>query len=178
MVSAPDVSVPFGTPVTLKGTVNDISPGTGQDAIKLRFPNGVAAVSDDSQSEWMKYVYMQFPRPMASGVEVSLMVIDANNNSYEIGKTNTDTSGTFSFVWTPEIPGKYTVIANFAGSKAYWPSYSETAFAVDTAHPTAAPTEAPPESAADMYILPGIVAIIIVIAVGFAVTILVLRKRP
>ena len=66
-VNAPDISVPFDTAVTIKGVVNDISPGTQDDAIKLRFPSGVAAVSDASQSEWMKYVYMQFPRPMAAG---------------------------------------------------------------------------------------------------------------
>jgi anaerobic C4-dicarboxylate transporter len=31
---------------------------------------------------------------------------------------------------------------------------------------------------ADQYILPGIIGIIIAIAIGFAITILVLRKRP
>jgi hypothetical protein len=178
-VNAPDLSAPFGTAVTIKGTVTDISPGTQQDAIKLRLPNGVAAVSDKDQSEWMKYVYMQFPRPMASGVEVSLMVIDSNNNSYEIGKTTTDTSGTYSFVWTPEISGKYTVIATFAGSKAYWPSYSETSMNVLNAQATPAPTDAPVQSMTDAYFAPAVAGIIVsIFIVGALLALLLLRKRP
>jgi hypothetical protein len=177
-VSAPDISVSFGTAVIIKGSVNDISPGTQDDAIKLRFPSGVAAVSDDSMSEWMKYIYMQFPRPMAAGVEVSLMVIDSNNNSYEIGKTTSDSSGTYSFVWTPEISGKYTIIANFAGTNSYWPSYAETAMNVQDAPATPAPTEAPAQSVSDMYFVPAVAGIIVAIAVVGLMIILVLRKRP
>jgi hypothetical protein len=175
IVSAPDVSATFGAPVVIKGTVTDISPGTQDDAIKLRFPSGVAAVSDDSQSEWMKYVYMQFPRPMASGVEVSLMVIDANNNSYEIGKATTDTSGTYSFVWTPEISGKYTIIANFAGSKAYWPSYAETAMNVlDAPAPTQSSTTDIVMPPFETYLAIATAAIIAAIAI---VGVLLLRKK-
>jgi hypothetical protein len=178
-VNAPDLSAPFGTAVTIKGTVTDISPGTQQDAIKLRLPNGVAAVSDDSQTEWMKYVYMQFPRPMVTGVEVSLMVIDSNNNSYEIGKTTSDTSGTYSFVWTPEISGKYTIIANFAGSKAYWPSYAETAMNVLNAQATPAPTADPVQSMTDSYFVPAVAGIIVsIFIVGAILALLMLRKRP
>jgi hypothetical protein len=178
-VSAPDISASLGTSVTIKGTITDISPGTQDDAIKLRFPSGVAAVNDDSQSEWMKYVYMQFPRPMAAGVEVSLMVIDSNNNSYEIGKTTSDTSGTYSFVWTPEISGKYTVIANFAGSKAYWPSYAETSMNVLDAPATPAPTEHPAESVTDAYFVPAVAGIIVsIFIVGAILALLMLRKRP
>ena len=47
----------------IKGTVTDISAGTKQDQQAARFPNGVPAVSDESQSAWMEYVYMQKPRP-------------------------------------------------------------------------------------------------------------------
>ncbi len=178
-VSAPDISASFGTPVTIKGTVTDISPGTQDDAIKLRFPSGVAAVSDDSQSEWMKYVYMQFPRPSAAGVEVSLMVIDSNNNSYEIGKATSDTSGTYSFVWTPEISGKYTVIANFAGNKAYWPSYAETSMNVLNAEPTHEPTATPVQSMTDAYFVPAVAGIIAsIFIVGAIMILLMLRKRP
>jgi hypothetical protein len=174
-VNAPDISVPFNTPVTIKGTVNDISPGTQDDAIKLRFPSGVAAVSDSSQSEWMKYVYMQFPRPMAEGVEVSFTVIDSNNNSYEVGKTTTDSSGSYAFVWTPDIAGKYTIIANFVGSKAYWPSYAETAMNVlEQPTPTTENTHDIVMPPFETYLALATVAIIVAIAI---VGVLLLKKR-
>ncbi len=166
-VTAPDVSAPFGVPVIIKGKVLDISPGTKDDPVTLRFPNGVAAVSDASQSEWMKYVYMQFPMPTnVTGVEVTLMVTDANNNSYEIGKATSDQSGAFSLVWTPQITGKYSITAVFAGSKAYWPSYANTVanvYEVATPSPTS-PTQIsfPP---LETYIIGATVAIIIAIAI-------------
>jgi anaerobic C4-dicarboxylate transporter len=79
----------------------------------------------------------------------------------------------------PDIPGKYTVIATFTGSEAYYGSYDQATFVVDEAHATT-PTTTPGQtsSAAETYLLPGIIAIIIAIIVGFAITILVLRKRP
>ena len=72
-VTAPDTAVAFDTPVIIKGTVTDTSPGTKDSAITLRFPNGVPAVSDASQSDWMLYVYKQFTQPTdATGVPVSI----------------------------------------------------------------------------------------------------------
>lgn len=177
-VTAPDIGVPFDSAVTIKGMIRDISPGTEDAGIKLRFPNGVAAVSDASMSEWMKHVYMQFPQPTsASGVEVVISVLDANNNFREIGRATSDATGFYSLSWVPDIPGKYTVVANFAGTKSYWPSFAETAFTVNP-EPPAAPEE--PQAPADMtdtYIMYAAIAIIVVIIVGFAVAILVLRKK-
>jgi hypothetical protein len=177
-VTAPDIGVPFGTSVTIKGTVKDISPGTEDAGMKLRFPNGVAAVSDASMSDWMKYVYMQFPLPMnAAGVEVTLSVLDANGNFREIGKATSDTSGFYSLQWTPDIPGKYTVIANFAGTNSYWPSFAETAFSVEPEPEAPAAPEPEPPSMTDTYVVAGIVVIVVaVVAVGVAI-LLVLRKR-
>jgi len=178
-VTAPDAGVAFGSSVTIKGMVTDISPGTEDAGMKLRFPNGVAAVTDDSMSEWMKYVYMQFPRPLnANGVEVVLSVLDANGNLREIGRTTSDTSGFYSFDWIPDISGKYKVIATFAGSKSYWPSSQETAFTVEQA-PTP-PSEEPqqPPSMTDTYIMYATIAIVIAIIAGFVVVILVLKKKP
>jgi hypothetical protein len=175
-VNAPDISVPFGVPAMIKGSVTDISPGTQDDAIKFRFPSGVAAVSDASQSEWMKYVYMQFPRPMAEGVEVTFTVIDSNNNSYDVGKATTDSSGTYAFVWTPEISGKYTIIASFAGNKAYWPSYSETAMNVlEEPAPTPDNTQEIVMPPFETYLAIATVAIIAAIAI---VGVLLLKKKP
>lgn len=171
-VEAPDIGVPAGSSVIIRGTVTDQSAGA----------KGTPAMSDESMSEWMQYVYMQFPKPTnATGVPILLSTIDPNGNYLEIGTTTSDASGTFSYSWLPpsDIPGKYTVIASFAGSNSYWPSYAETAMSVDAAsQPTAAPTTTAPLTSVEAYFIPAVAGIIIAIAIGFAVTILVLRKRP
>jgi hypothetical protein len=81
--------------------------------------------------------------------------------------------------WKPDISGEYTVIASFAGSDSYWPSHAETAFVVDEGAATPAPTQAPAESAADMYFIPAVVGIVVLIIIGFVIlAILMLKKRP
>ena len=178
-VSAPDVATPFGTPVVIKGSVIDISAGTQQDEQAARFPNGVPAVSDESMTDWMGYIYQQRPRPTdATGVEVTLSVVDANNNQRVIGTATTDSDGFFSFQYVPEISGKYTVTASFTGTKAYWPSHAKTAFTVmeEPAAPPPAVEEQP--SMTDTYIMYAAIAIIIAVAVVGAVLVLVVKKRP
>lgn len=178
-VSAGPKSSTLGSSVVIEGKVTDVSPGTSDTVLTARFPNGVPAVSDESMSEWMLYVYKQFPRPQnATGVEVTLSVLDANNNYREIGKTTADSDGYYSYAWVPDIEGKYTVYASFAGSAAYYPSNSQTAFAVDPAPPEPAEPQPEPPSMTDTYIMYSAIAIIVVIIIGFAVAILVLRKRP
>ena len=164
----------------IEGTVTDIATGTKQDEQAARFPNGVPAVSDASMKGWMEYVYMQKPRPTdVTGVPVTLSVVDSNGNYREIGKVTSDSDGFYSLNWTPDIEGKYTIYASFGGSESYWPSHAVTAFAVDSAAATPAPTQALIQSAADTYLLPGIVAIIVAIAiVGAILALLVIRKRP
>ncbi len=150
-VDAPMTAVTQGSGMIIRGTVTDISAGTEKDVISRRFPNGVPAVSDASQTGWMEYVYMQKPRPTdATGVDVKITVIDPNSNTHEF-TTTSDSLGAYSLMWTPPVPGKYTVIAQFQGSESYWPSTAETSFGVDqapapvvTQAPTAAPTTAPP----------------------------------
>jgi hypothetical protein len=178
-VDAPKTAVDLGRSIVISGTVMDISAGTNQNEQAARFPAGVPAVSDEAQAQWMEYVYMQKGRPNnTTGVPVSLDVIDSNGNFRNIGSTTSDAMGTFSYQWTPDIEGKYTVIASFAGSESYWPSRAETSFAVDPAAPTPMPTDAPVQSTADMYFIPGVAAIIVAIVICFAVTILLLKKRP
>ncbi len=179
-VTAPDLGVPFGSSVVIRGTVTDVSPGTEDYGMRARFPNGVPAMSDASQSEWMTYVYKQFTRPStAVGVDVTLNVVDANGNFREIGTTTTDTSGTYALNWKPDIPGKYTVLATFAGTGAFYGSYDQTAIVVDEAPVTPSPTPiADTTTAADLYLLPGIAAIIIAIAVvGAILALLVIKKK-
>ena len=120
-VDAPMTSNELGKSLVIRGAITDISPGVKQTGLTLRFPNGVPVVSDESMSEWMRYVYMQFPRPSnATGVEILIDVIDANGNYRNIGTTTSDSSGDFSFVWKPDIPGKYAVFATFTGSKSFY----------------------------------------------------------
>ena len=178
VTASPKVSA-HGNSVLIEGKVTDVSPGTTQLEQDLRFPNGVPAMSDADMGPWMEYVYMQQAKPTdAKGVEVVLSVLDPNNNYYMVGNTTSDASGSFSYAFTPEVPGKYTVIASFAGSKSYWPSNAETAIFVDEApSSTLAPTPAP-ASMTDSYVLGiGAAAIIAIVAIGLVI-ILMLRKRP
>jgi outer membrane protein assembly factor BamB len=175
VAASPKVSV-HGSNVLVEGMVTDISPGTKDAGLTMRFPNGVPAVSDENMSEWMLYVYKQFARPAdAVGVEVVVEVLDPNNNYYEVGRATSDASGFFKLMFEPEVPGEYTIIATFEGSEAYYGSYAETAIGVEEA-PVATPAPTPtPAPMTDMYVMGFGIAMIIVIVIGFAL--LLLRKR-
>jgi hypothetical protein len=177
--ASPKVSL-YGSSVLIEGTVTDISAGLSQNEQVARFPNGVAVVSDESMTPWMEYVYMDQPRPTnASGVKVSIDVIDANNNYRNIGEATSDLNGCFSYEWQPDIPGKYTVIASFAGTQSYWPSHAETSFAVDEAAITASPQpQQVAQSPTDMYIIGTGIAVIVAIAIVGTVILMAVKKRP
>ena len=179
VTASPKVSV-HGNSVLVEGTVIDTAAGTKQKEQAARFPNGVPAVSDASMGAWMEYVYMQKPRPAdAVGVEVTLDTVDPNGNFVHIGTATSDTSGLFSYVFTPEIPGKYTVIATFQGSESYWRSYAETAISVSEAPPApAAPEPAPAQPPLDLYIIGTGIAIIIAVAIVGLMIVRMLKKRP
>ncbi len=171
--------LPLNNGVMLSGYVTDISPGTNSDILKMRFPNGVPAVADEDQSEWMLYVYKQFEKPFdAAGVEVTINVLDANGNYRTIGTTTTDANGFYSLNWTPDIDGKYTVYVTFAGSKAYFGSFSEAAFAVSAPASTSTPTPTQPPSTVEQYFLPAVAAIMVLIIIVGAVLLVSMRKRP
>jgi hypothetical protein len=177
-VTVQDDTVIHGDSVLLKGYVTDNSPGTEELDLQARFPNGVPAVSDDSQSEWMLHVYKQFALPTsAKGVEVIVEVFDPNNNYYEVGRATSDLTGFYKLAFTPQVPGEYTIVARYAGSKAYFSSFAENAISVKEAPaPTASPTPAP-ASLADQYLLPATGGIIAAIAIVGVVLALLLRKR-
>ena len=181
-VQVPNPMTTVGSPIVIQGKVTDVSAGASQSAVSKNFPNGLPAVSDDSQSAFMEYVYQQQLLPSnTTGVPVTLSVIDANNNFRTIGTTTSDASGMFTLTWKPDIPGDYTVVANFAGSNSYYGSYAESSF--HAINPEATPTATAQANVATadlvnnlmIYLIAGVVAIIVVIAIGFA---LVLRKRP
>jgi hypothetical protein len=179
-VNAPSVGVSTATPMTITGTITDISAGSKQAAVALSYPNGLPCVSDASMSSWMETVYMQ--QPLANnvtGVPVTISVVDSNGNTRPIGTAISNTFGTYSLTWTPDIAGDYTVIANFPGTQSYYPSSASTAFhaAEPAATATPAPTAAP--SMADQYFAPSIAGLFVaIIVVGVALALLMLRKRP
>jgi hypothetical protein len=166
-VTAPDTSVPLGSSVVIRGTVIDQTPAA----------KGTPAMSDADQEAWMEYLYMQKPIPTnAKGVEVTLDAIDPNNNYIHIGTVTSDSSGMFKKMWTPEVPGEYTVIATFAGSESYYSSYAETAVGVGPAPATPAqPEPAAPQPPVGMYILYATIAMIVAVAIA---TLLILRRKP
>jgi hypothetical protein len=162
-------AVTVGSKMVIQGSVLDQSPGA---------PN-TPAISDNDMTQWMEYLYMQQVKPAnAVGVPVSIDAIDPNNNNVHIGDATSDASGHFAFTWdTPNVPGQYTIIAHFMGSKSYFGSSSEaTAYVAEAAPtPTAAPVAAAPQT--DLYLALGVVAIIIAIAIVGALILLSVRKR-
>jgi hypothetical protein len=135
-------------------------------------------MADESMSAWMEYLYQQQAMPTdAKGVEVIVEVFDPNNNYYEVGRTTCDATGFFSLPFTPEVPGKYTVIARFAGSESYYSSYAETAINVEEApQTTPEPTQAP-ATMAEQYFLPSVIGLFAAIAIVGIVLALLLKKR-
>jgi hypothetical protein len=173
----PKISV-HGDKVLVEGMVTDESPGTKSSDIAMRFPNGVPAVSDESMSPWMEYVYMQQAKPTnTTGVKVTVSVLDPNNNTYDVGTATSDADGFFSLEFTPEVPGKYTVLATFAGSESFWPSQAKTAIDVEEA-PVATPEPtATPAPMTDMYVTGFGAGMIIAIVVVGLLLFMMLRKR-
>jgi outer membrane protein assembly factor BamB len=180
-VTAPDIGVTTATPITITGTVLDVSAGTQQQAVKANFPYGVPCVSDQSESHFMEYVYQQQPEPTnVTGVPVTLSETDANGNSYTIGTTRSNSSGTFAYNWTPPIAGNYTIVATFAGSNSYYGSCAETHIYASAPPATPGPTASPVTGLASTSTVEyGIAAVIIVIIIiGAVLALLMMRKRP
>jgi hypothetical protein len=205
--SAPSVSVPFDTAVSIKGKVTDVSPGTWDSglgtymnmnvdeppteshgpsslsaessAMQLRFPDGVPAVSDANMSDWMKYVYKNLPRPDdVMGVEVVIYVLDSNDNYYEVARTVADSNGVYDCEFVPMIPGKYVVYAAFEGSNSYYGSVAETTLVVDDAISATPPPTPTPDSVADLYFVPAVAGILVaIIVLGALIALLILKKR-
>ncbi len=180
-VTAPDVGVTTATPITISGTVTDISAGSQQSVVAADFPNGLPCVSDASMTQFMEAVYEQQPMPTnITGVPVTISVTDSNGNHYDIGTVTTNPTGFYSLTWTPTIAGNFTVTATFAGTQAYYGSSADTAFcasAAVSATTTPAPVTENFATTSDlmMYMVGGVIAVIIAIAI---VGLLIIRKKP
>jgi outer membrane protein assembly factor BamB len=180
-VAAPDIGVTTGTPIVITGSITDTASAASNPVVAANFPNGLPCVSDASMTQFMEAVYMQQSMPSnITGVPVTFYVLDSNNNYREIGTTTTNALGDYSFTWTPDIPGKYTVYAAFAGTDGYYGSTASTGFYASAAAPSSAPTATPMSGlASNTTVEYGIVAIaIIIIIIGAVLAILVTRKHP
>ena len=153
--------------VLVTGTVTDQSPGQTCLGIPAA---GTPAIGDAYMTPWMEYLYMQQPMPTnATGVPVTLTYIDPNNNTGTIGTTTSDMTGHYSYVFTPNVPGKYVITATFGGTGSYFGSTSETIMKLDMAPSATAAATATPTSVADTYFMPSVISIIVVMIIGFAV---------
>jgi len=138
-VTIQDNVITKGDSVLITGTVIDESAGTKQNEQAARFPNGVPAIADEYQDEWMEYLYMQKPMPQnVEGVNVTLIIRDPHGDYYSATVT-ADSNGVFSHMWAPGVVGEYHVTAVFEGSKSYYGSQATTTFGVDEA-PEKAPS--------------------------------------
>jgi hypothetical protein len=171
-ITAPDVAVPKGMALVIKGTVMDLSPGQ---------PN-TPCVSVDSMRTQMEYLHKQQPidgiwhNLTIAGVPVKLTALSSDGSFTDIGTITTDGYyGTFSKSWTPPNEGDYTIIASFAGDGSYGSSAASTAVFVGPA-PTTSNTGQQQITIPDYTttIIAGVIAIIIAVTI---VGVLVVRKK-
>ncbi|MEM2703019.1 MAG: PQQ-binding-like beta-propeller repeat protein [Candidatus Bathyarchaeia archaeon] len=161
-ISVTQFLITEGSSVFIKGSVVDKSPAQP----------GTPAIADEFMGEWMAYLHMQKPAPMnIHGVDVILQAMDENGTIINIGTVTCDALGQFNYVWTPPAPGTYTIMATFAGSKSYWPSYSQTTIAVLEAPEVAA---APAYTTMDLAI---IATVIIAIIIGIINLYLITKRK-
>jgi hypothetical protein len=161
-VDAPMSGVTIGSPIAIRGTVTDQSPGKTAVGVPAA---GTPAISDDNMTAWMSYLYLQQPQPTTvSGVPVTLYVSSTDGAIVDTLQTTSDASGVFVTSWTPNTEGVFKINAVFDGSRSYYGSSGETGIAVGKAvaapaSPTVAPTtEAPTATVAPTTVAPTTVA--------------------
>jgi len=174
-VTAPNVVVLQGSGVVIQGTVLDQSPAQ---------PNTPCVTAESMQTQ-MEYLHLQQPidglwhNLTITGVPVTLTAIDPNGNIQDIGTVTTNGYyGTFSKAWTPTLEGDYQIIASFKGDDSYGSSGAAIGITVGPAPTTSATTQ--PEAVIPDYTMTIIavgIALAIIIVIGFAITLLALRKR-
>lgn len=172
-IDAPMVTINQGQSMVIKGTVLDKSPAQ----------ENTACVSVESMNAWMHYLHNQGTIPSSViGVPVSLDAVDPNGNSVHIGDVTTEGySGTFGFVWQPEIAGKYQITATFKGDDSYGSSFATTYASITEPEQTAAPTATSNQSDVTApianYVIAAAIAIIITIAIVGTLLFLAIRRK-
>jgi hypothetical protein len=173
-VIAPDVVMPKGNGIVIRGTVLDQSPAQP----------GTPCVSKDTMATQMEYLHMQHPvdgvdhQASISGVPVILTALDSNGAVIDLGTATTNGYyGTFSKAWTPPNEGTYQIIASFAGDDSYGSSAASTAVSVGPAVQTPETPAVPTPTDYTMAIVGAAIAIMIVVAIAVAVAVMILRKR-
>ena len=176
----------MGDSVLIQGTTLDKSPGDlgtySNPTARSDFPTNIPCVSDESMQTYMDYLYMQIPIPTGynvKGVPVQLYATDQSGTTTSIGTATSGLSG-FSFAWTPPSNGLWTIQAIFPGTDAYGSSYAATSaiYKIVSASPSPTPTpetsNAATSSELATYLIAGVIAIIIAIAIVGA---LILRRH-
>ncbi len=167
-----------GSSIQITGTVIDKSAGTQQQEQAGRFPNGVPAMADESQEDWMEYVYMQQAMPAdVQGVTVKVYAIDPNGNYQDIGTTTSDMWGNFGKSWMPPVEGEYLIIAEFAGTNSYYKSSASTYITVDPAPSAGGQIEPEPTEAPLITTEMAIILAAVIVAVALFAGFWIIRKR-
>jgi len=178
-VSAPQVPLALGQKALITGTVLDLSPAQPY----------APCVSKESVAAQMEQIHLGAPvggvfsgvmmgdgnygDVMLVGVPVSIDVLDPNGNYYNIGVTTSDGySGTFGYSdWVPDVAGQYTITATFMGDESYGSSFATTYLTVEDSGAVGT------NNTVLYAVIGAAVAIIAVVAIGFLILILILRKK-
>jgi outer membrane protein assembly factor BamB len=173
-VTAAPKTIANGDSVVIEGTVLDQSPAQP----------GTPCVAQESMRTQMEYLHLQFPiggiwnNETITGVPVSLDALDPNGNYIHIGDVVTDGySGTFGYMWTPEIEGQYAVTATFNGDESYGSSFAQTYVGVGEAtepYPTPIEPQAPVDNTSLLYGI--LAAVIVAIVAAIAALFFTLKK--
>ncbi len=172
-VTAPENVQEAGSPILIKGTVTDQSPGQA----------GTPAIADAYMQRWMEYLYEQQDIPGdAQGVQVSLTAISESGSTTNIGTVTSDMSGLFKVLWTPSATGAYTIVASFAGTESYFPSYGETAVGVGQASTTNPAASATPTTAGTVNVVPletfyAFAAVMVILMIVVIAVVVMMRKK-
>ncbi|XHH10149.1 MAG: PQQ-binding-like beta-propeller repeat protein [Candidatus Bathyarchaeia archaeon] len=168
-IEAPLTTITLGQSLVLKGTVLDQSPAQPS----------TPCVAKESMNAWMNYLHNQGDYPSeVFGVPVSIDAVDPNGNFIHIADVTSEGNGMFSYIWEPEIAGKYSVTATFMGDDSYGSSYSQTAVGVvEAPQATTTPVQiANYATTSDVMTYSLVAAVAVIIAVALAV-VLLLKKR-
>ncbi len=184
-------SVQEGAGAMITGAISDQSQAAREKVERGEF-SYVPAVSDESMSAWMEYLYMQQPMPTSiTGVPIRLSYLNDDGSMTDIATVTTDAAGSFGYFWAPPGAGTYRIIATFDGTSAYSPTMAQAFLgmgegAAGSPTPTATGTPSPtgivsPSPGAppgeipltDIYIIAAAIVVIVVVAVAAAL----LRRR-